>query len=133
MRILEKAPDGGPKSPVQAYFLCEFKNLFSIALLRFAEGGREEFHTHAFDALTWFLTGDMMEEKIDGTMTKYRRSLMPKVTTRDNNHRVKATKTSWCLTIRGPWTETWTEDNVETNTKTYFGHGRKVLSRARVV
>jgi hypothetical protein len=132
MAIFKKAPDGGPQSPVKAYFLCEFKGLFSIALLNFAQGGREAFHTHAFNAITWFLCGDLEEEQIDGTRKKYRRSLIPKLTKRDNNHRVRAAKSSWCFTIRGPWKAEWTEDDVEAGVTTIFGHGcviRDVKSR----
>ncbi len=34
MYILKKRKDGGKTSPVDAYFLCEFKSLFGIALLK---------------------------------------------------------------------------------------------------
>lgn len=109
MRFLQKTKDGGPESSVDAYFLIEWKGLFSIALLKFNKGGREVFHTHAFNALTWFLKGDLEEEDISGKTYNYKSSLFPKVTTREKNHRVKAAKDSWCLTIRGSWSETWHE------------------------
>jgi len=47
MRLFQKAKDGGPESPVDGYFLIEIKSLFSIALLKFNNGGRENYHTHA--------------------------------------------------------------------------------------
>jgi hypothetical protein len=127
MRILSLSKDGGPDSPVDGFFLIEIKSLFSIVLLRFNEGGREAFHTHAFNALTWFLAGDMEEEDIDGYFHFYQRSLIPKYTPRSKNHRVWANRTSWCLSIRGPWNSTWTED---TDTHhTVLTHGRKVVER----
>jgi hypothetical protein len=126
MKFFSKSKDGGPNSPVDAYFLFEIKPIISIALLKFNAGGREAFHTHAFSAVTWFLYGDLTEEQIDGTFTKYTRSIIPKITLRNNNHRVYATKTSWCLTIRGPWLKTWTEDTEKE--KITLTHGRKVIN-----
>lgn len=126
MRFLNKTKDGGPESPVDAFFLFEVKPFASIAILRFNKGKREAFHTHAFNALTWYLCGDLVEEKIDGTLTAYKRSLSPKVTKRDNNHRVLANKTSWCLTIRGSWNDTWTEDTEKQTIM--LTHGRKIVN-----
>ena len=123
-KLLESAPDGGEHSPVTAYFLFECKYLCSVAVLRFNKGGREAFHTHAFDALTWFLWGSMEEEDIDGTMYQYKRHLCPKLTRKSKNHKVRATKVSWCITLRGPWEKTWTEHLH--GVKTRFTWGRKV-------
>jgi len=126
MRFFTKTKDGGPQSPVDAFFLFEIKSFASIAVLRFNTGCREAYHTHAFNALTWFLSGDLLEEKSDGSTKAYKRSLLPKFTRRDNNHRVLANRTSWCLTIRGPWVSTWTEDT--DTTTTVLTHGRHVVS-----
>jgi hypothetical protein len=106
--------------------LFEIKSFASIALLRFNTGSRETFHTHAFNAFTWFICGDLVEERIDGTFTKYARSIIPKITRRSNNHRVIAHAPSWCFTIRGPWKSTWTEDTDKE--KTTLTHGRKVVN-----
>jgi hypothetical protein len=129
MRILSLSKDGGPDSPVDALFIIEIKSVFSIVLLRFNEGGREAFHTHAFNALTWFLAGDMEEEDYDGRFRIYQRSLIPKYTPRSKNHRVWANRTSWAISIRGPWSKTWTEDD-ETH-HTVLTHGRKVIERKK--
>lgn len=126
MRVLTKTKDGGPKSPVEAYFLFELKSIGSIALLKFNKGGREEFHTHAFNALTWFICGSLTEEIYSGNKKRYYRSMFPKITLRNHNHRVIANKTSWCLTIRGPWKSSWTEDSHDSTT--LFTHNRRVLS-----
>lgn len=127
MKFFKQSKDGGPESPVDAFFLFEIKSLGSIALLRFNKGGREAFHTHAFNALTWFLWGDLVEQDIDGSFRPYKLSLLPKFTSRSKNHRVRAYKDSWCLTIRGPWAKTWTEDD-ETH-HTVLTHGRKIVER----
>lgn len=127
MKFFSKAKDGGPDSPVDVYFLFEIKALASVGLLRFKKGGREAFHTHAFNALTWFVCGDMIEQDIDGKYYIYERSIIPKVTKRNKNHRVLADKNSWCITIRGPWSKTWTEDH--DGVTTTLTHGRRIVSR----
>lgn len=128
MKLFTKTKDGGPESPVDAYFLIEYKNLFSIAILKFNKGGREAFHTHAFNALTWFILGNLVEEDISGTLLKYKRSLKPKITLRSKNHRVLANKDSYCLTLRGKWVDQWTEYNKDTNTTTIFSKGRRIIN-----
>lgn len=127
MKFFCWSKDGGPDSPVEAYFLCEIKSFCSIALLKFNRGNRETYHTHAFHALTWFLSGELVEQDIDGSYHIYRRSLFPKLTRRTKNHRVVAYCDSWCFTVRGPWSSTWTEDD-DTH-HTILTHGRKVVEK----
>ena len=127
MRFFNRSKDGGSDSPVEALFLFEIKSLCSIAILKFNKGGREAYHTHAFHALTWFILGELVEQDIDGSYRIYRRSLFPKLTRRTKNHCVVAYCDSWCLTIRGPWSNTWTED---TDTHhTVLTHGRKIVEK----
>ena len=129
IKLFTKAKDGGPNSPVDAYFLIEWKGLFSVALLKFNKGKREEYHTHAFDALTWFLKGDLVEERLIGIgvlVKQYKRSFIPKVTTKANLHRVKANEDSWCLTLRGPWSKYWTEYDEVSKVATLLSTGRKI-------
>lgn len=127
MRLFTKCKDGGPDSPVDGYFLIEVKGLFSIALLKFNKGMREKYHSHAFSALTWFIKGDMREEKLDVLgvkITPYKRSLLPKYTHKSDLHRVRAWEDSWCITLRGPWDDTWQEYDEETNQFVTLTHGR---------
>lgn len=128
MRILQKTKDGGPDSPVEAYFLCEFKNLFSIAFLKFNNGGRMQFQTHAFNAFTWLIWGNLIEENIDGRLHHYQQSIFPKYTPRSQHHRVMSIGTSWCFTIRGSWSKHWTEYDPCTKATTKFKSGRRVVS-----
>lgn len=131
MRFLYKGKDGGPDSPVTGYWLIEIKSLFSICLLKFDKGGRENYHTHAFNALTWFLIGAMHEQRRNKEgqifIKKYKKSFIPKLTTRGNLHRVRANKTSWCLSIRGPWVKTWKEYDPNTQKFITLTNGRKQL------
>lgn len=116
-RLLWKAKDGGPDSNVTGYWLIECKRLFSIALLKFAPGSREAFHSHAFNALSWILRGKLREEVlIDGDFdlvgsyyVDLPASFKPVYTPRDRTHRVYSEGTTWAITFRGPWAKTWRE------------------------
>ena len=130
--LLNKAKDGGKDSPVDAYFLFEIKGLCSIALLKFNKGCREDYHNHAFNALTWFIKGDLTEEKVDGSVKKYKRSFVPKLTTKNNCHRVIAHKDSWCFTIRGRWENTWYELNESKDLKTFLTNHRQIVSKEKI-
>ncbi len=128
MKILYKGFDGGETSTVVGYWLVEIKSLFSVCLLKFNGGTRENFHSHAFNAFTWFISGDLTEERLaDGkkVFTKYKRSWLPKVTKRNNIHRVTSVGASYCFSIRGPWVDYWQEYNEKTNKWTTLTHGRK--------
>ena len=127
-RLFYIKPDGGVDSGVTAYFLIEWKILFSIGILHFKEGSREAYHSHAFNALTWWLKGQVTEvRKLNHAYTakQYFPSIKPKYTTRDNMHRVNAYKDTYALTFRGPWKDTWNEfKNGELITLT---HGRQIV------
>jgi len=124
---MEKSKDGGPESPVDGFFVIEIKSLFSIAVLKFNKGCRETFHNHAFNALTWFLSGDMVEEDANGELLPYRKSLLPKVTKREKMHRVIANRDSWAVTVRGPWSKYWNEYDKKEDKETTLTHGRRVV------
>ncbi len=125
MKFMSKAKDGGKKSHVWGFWLVEFKPLFSIVLLRFDPGTREAFHTHAFNAFTWWLSGHVTEFHKDGSQKDWTPSLKPKLTRRNCYHKVFAHKTTYALSFRGPWHQTWKEhaDGIETT----FTNGRKIV------
>ena len=127
MRLLQKVKDGGKLSTVDAYILIEIKCLFSIALLRFNQGSRENFHSHAFNALTWFIKGTMREKFLDGREEVYTRRLLPKFTPRASTHKVIAERPSWCFTLRGPWSKTWSEFSPSGKTEYLYTHKRKLI------
>jgi len=95
----------------------------------FSEAVREAYHTHAFNAWTWFLKGELVEEDVSGELYNYERSLLPKTTLKGKNHRVKADTNSWCFTLRGPWVDRWTEYNESEDETSVFTHGRRVIER----
>lgn len=135
MRILSKAPDGGENSGVTAYFLIEIKGLFSVALLRFNKGSRDAYHSHAFNALTWWLRGSVTEETLIEDACHFRLlpwykkdftpSLKPKFTPKRLIHKIVAKETTWALTFRGPWDNTWKE--VRPEGEVTLTHGRKEI------
>lgn len=138
MKILFKGKDGGPDSPVTGYWLIEIKWLFSIVILKFDDGRRENYHSHAFNAITWFLCGYLIEEKIINknrwykVYRRYKISLLPKITRRDDLHRVESKGCSWCVSIRGPWRDTWEEYCPAHGEVITLTHGRKVLNRRTI-
>lgn len=125
MKILKWAPDGGKDSGVDGFFLIEAKSLFSVVLLRFNEGTREAYHSHAFNAWTLWLKGRVIEHDVDGTKKGFRAWRL-KYTPREKFHKVQALRTTWALSFRGPWAETWQEKRAgEVVTLT---HGRQVMT-----
>ncbi len=123
IKLFCKSPDGGKDSGVTGYFLIEWKNVFSIALLRFSKGSREAFHSHAFNAYTWWLKGEVIEEYADGSPArKWKPSIKPKFTPKSKFHKIIGIKETWAFTFRGAWEDTWQEQkDGETYTLT---HGR---------
>lgn len=126
MKFMSKGKDGGKKSHVWGFWLIEVKSLFSIVLLRFDPGTREAFHTHAFNAFTFWLKGRVTEHHLSGEEKVWTPQLMPKLTRRNCYHKVYAHETTWALSFRGPWQKTWKEhaDGVETT----LTNGRKIVA-----
>ncbi len=127
MRLFYKGKDGGSESCVDGFWLVEIKSMFSIVLLRFNDGVREPFHTHAFNAFTWLLWGDLTEEFAEDQPKQYRRRFMPKLTPRSLLHRVSSKGTSWVFTLREPWVATWQEWFPKDNRMVVLTHGRNIV------
>lgn len=130
MKILYKGKDGGPESKVTGYWLFESKRFGSIVLLCFDKGSREAYHTHAFNAISWVLKGELLEHsKGQGRVTTYTPSVKPIFTARECFHRVfgMADKT-WVLSFRGPWLPKWFEFRPKQNVTVMLTHGRKELA-----
>ena len=120
-------PDGGRESGVRCWGI-EIKWLFSILVLKFEPNDRENYHSHAFNALTFWLKGNVLEERQDtGNWTHYiGGSLSPKYTPRTNVHKIHCTKTAWAISLRGPWSKYWYEIDPEGN-KIKLTKGRKII------
>lgn len=115
MKFFKKSHDGGKDSGVTGYWAIEWKNGFSIVLLRFGVGSRDAFHSHAFNALTWWIKGSVIEQFYEGISAGYtnskvwKPSFKPKYTPKGCFHKIIALETSWAISFRGPWDETWQE------------------------
>jgi len=132
MKLFKTGKDGGPKSTVTGHWLVEMKSLFSVVLLRFDDGSRDEFHDHAFGSVNWVLRGKLREEFLGifgqpVQAVEHRPSWRPVVTPRPTFHRVKSEGTTWVLSFRGPWTRTWNEYDPKTDRFSTLTHGRKVV------
>lgn len=128
MKFFHYGKDGGPESTVHGFWFVEIKSLFSVALLRFSNGSREAYHSHAFNSKSWVLTGSLREEMLAGEHKTYKPSLRPVSTFRETCHRVISEGVSWVFTVRGPWSKTWYEIDPSKNTFTNLTHGRKVVA-----
>ena len=107
--------------------MIEWKALFSIGILHFRKGSREAFHSHAFNALTFWLKGNVTEMKYKNTIPlHFSASYVPKYTRRSNTHKVIAHENTYALTFRGPWVDYWYE--FKNNKMTILTHGRKVIN-----
>ena len=129
MKFFKKAHDGGADSGVTGWFLLEIKPLFSIVLLRFSEGTRDAYHSHAFNAWTLWLKGLVVEhdhDKPNEPMIWGAGDI--KYTSRNKTHMVEAIKTTWALSFRGPWQKTWKEH--KQGKMITLTHGRVVVEEA---
>ena len=125
MKFFKRGPDGGEGSGVTALYLVEIKSLFTVAILRFEGESRRAYHNHAFNALTLWLRGRVVEELRDGDINYFRPGNV-KYTPRTCFHKVHVHGTPvWALSFRGPWSKTWQEDR-EGSVVT-LTHGRVVL------
>lgn len=126
MKFFHYAKDGGPDSTVWGYWLIEAKKLFSVALLCFEDGSRDEHHSHAFNSVSWVIKGKLLEHMLNGKLQAYRPSLWPIITKRDTFHRVVSVGRTWVLTFRGPWHDVWQEYHPKKGIYN-LTHGRKIV------
>jgi hypothetical protein len=127
MLFLKKRYDGGKASNVTGYWLFEIKNLCSIVVLKFEPSHRENFHSHAFNALTIWLKGEVLEERLDTYKNTAFKAGNFKYTPKENVHKIHCKKTAWCISFRGPWSNTWFEYNKKNNKYIELTHGRKIV------
>jgi len=124
MKLFKRGKDGGAESTVTGYWLCEFKSLFSIVLLKFENGTRDAFHTHAFNSVSWLLRGKLIEHLHNSDrIGVYLPSLRPIHTSEETYHKVESVGRTWVLSFRGPWAKTWQE---------YTADGERTLTHGRV-
>lgn len=131
MKWFFKGKDGGPESRVTGYWLVECKEVVSIVLLRFDEGSREAYHTHAFNAVSWVLKGLLFEDILPKSqfrpdLVELAPSFKPIFTPRERMHRVFGmAEHTWVLSFRGPWVDKWKEWLPVLNRGITLTHGRQ--------
>ena len=118
IRLLWGRKDGGPESHVTAYGV-ESKRFASLLVLRFGNGTRDAYHSHAFGAVSWLLRGALHEAFAAGATRWHLPRFRPIVTRRTDTHRVYSYGVSWVVSLRGPWAETWYDSG-----EGILGHGR---------
>lgn len=126
-KLLTIRKDGGPLSKVWGFFILELKTFLSIVLLRFGNGSREAYHSHAFNAWSWVLKGQLRERTLQGEVVVYRPSWRPIYTPRERCHKVVSVGNTWVISFRGPWAGTWVEYLEATNTFQLLTWGRDVV------
>ena len=127
MRFFKYMKDGGPESKSEGLFFVEIKKVFSIVLLRFSDGSRDAYHCHAFNAMSWILKGKLVEFSLDSKVKEYHPSIKPVYTPRTMFHKVISVGTTWAITFRGPWAETWREYLPQQKKFVTLTHGRKII------
>ena len=125
MKLLQKCKDGGPESTVTGWFLVEAKKLLSVAVLRFSDGSREAYHSHAFNCISWVLRGRLEEVHLDGHVVVHKPSWGPILTYRDTFHKVYSRGDTWVFTLRGPWVDEWREYLPNQGRFVTLTHGRR--------
>jgi hypothetical protein len=93
--------------------VLEWKKFFSIKLFHFhkTDGKQDRFHTHSFNAVSFLLSGNYIEEVVqDGKVVALDRNRSRVIYIPKNEyHRI--TKSGGCRTIliTGPWEKYWKE------------------------
>lgn len=139
IKILHYGKDGGPESKVWGFWPIAIKRLFSIVLLRFENGSREAFHSHAFDCVSWVLTGKLLEEhletqRLSGGWARYEfhePNLIPVITRKKTFHKVTSTGRTWVISFRGPWAKTWQEFLPNEEMRITLTNGRKIIQESK--
>lgn len=126
MKILWNDKDGGPESKGWMWGI-ESKRFGSVLLLKFERGTRDAFHTHAFNAISWLLSGGLLEVEMGERDVTHRPGLRPIITKRSTFHKVYGLeKRSWAITLRGPWVNRWRESLPDRDI--VLTHGRKEVA-----
>ncbi len=131
MRFFYYGKDGGVESTVWGFWLFEIKWLASVVLLRFEDGTRDAYHEHAFNAISWILTGGGLLERFRPARGEDRPPLLhepswrPILTRRSDFHQVESFGRTWALSFRGPWSRTWQEYLPDTDQVVTLANGRK--------
>lgn len=125
MKLLWGGKDGGPESKVW-YYGFESKRFGSVVLLLFKKGTRPVYHSHAFNSISWVLTGGLRERHLNKeSFEMHFPSLAPLKTFRTTYHMVEGLEEkNWVFSLRGPWIDHWYETHPDINAEITLTHGR---------
>lgn len=125
IKICSFGKDGGDESTVFGFWIVELKKLFTIVFLKFEGMSREAFHNHAFNSISWVISGMLIEEMLDGSIRIHTPSLFPIITPREDFHKVSSFGNTYVISFRGKWDDVWHEKI--NNDYIRLTHGRKIL------
>jgi len=119
---------------ILAYVIFEWKPLFSIIVYNWKTILQNRFHSHAFAAYAFLLSGSYTEEVYrhgEITERKVNQWLKPRFLPRNYTHRIlKADPNTYTVVFTGPWIKYWYEWFQDTNTWVKYTWGRKVVSKS---
>jgi len=115
------------------YTIFESKHFGGIWVYNWQTILQNRFHTHAFNAYAFLLSGSYVEEVIeDGTiLTKNVNQLFkPRYLPENYCHRIlKAEPNTWTIVFFGKWIPYWWEYFHDTKTWVKYAWGRKVIDK----
>lgn len=118
---------------INAYILFEWKKLFSIIIYNWKTIKQNRFHSHAFPAYAFLLSGSYTQEVYSKGEIKTQEVnswLTPRYLPRNYTHRImKAEPNTWTIVFVGPWHDYWYEYFDENKVWVKYGWGRKVLEK----
>jgi hypothetical protein len=116
---------------VYSFTLFESKYLFSIIFYWWKTIDQVRFHTHAFAAIAFLLSGSYVEDRIvDGQIEEnnVNQWLWPRYLPRNYTHKIKkAAPRTLTMVITGPWQKHWYEYFEDTRQWIKYGWGREKL------
>lgn len=118
-----------------AYTVFEHKYLFSIIVYHWKTIKQNRFHSHAFAAIAFLLSGKYVQEVYKNGIIEenvVNQWLSPRLLPRNYTHRIlKADPNTYTIVFTGPWMKYWYEWFQDTNTWVKYGWGRKVISKSQ--
>lgn len=118
------------------YTLFECKYLFSIIFYNWKTIKQNRFHSHAFSAIAFLLSGSYVEEVYkNGVVTTktVNQWLKPRWLPKNYTHRILAAKSkTWTIVFVGPWSKYWYEYFNDTNNWVKYTWNRKVVDKSNI-
>jgi hypothetical protein len=115
------------------YTLFESKYFGGVWIYNWKTIKQNRFHTHAFNAYAFLLSGSYTEEVIEDGVIKnntVNQWMKPRFLPKNYCHRIlKAEKNTWTIVFFGKWIPYWYEFFDDTKTWIKYSWGRKVIDK----